>query len=68
MHQRQIVVKFPGKQIEYPVDAKDAITRIHSLTWIFIFVNVTTQRTVSLQSYETSHFIMMTTKLLRSSI
>ena len=48
MLQRQIVVKFLGKQIEYPVGAKDVITSIHSLTWIFIFVNVTTHRTVSL--------------------
>ena len=47
MLQRQIV-KFLGKQIEYPVGAKNVIIRIHSLTWIFISVNVTTHRTVSL--------------------
>jgi hypothetical protein len=50
MLQRQIVVKGLGKQIEIedPVYTKYASTSFHSVTWIFIFVNVTTYRTVSL--------------------
>ena len=54
MLQRQIVVKFLGKQIEYPVGAKDVITSIHSLTWIFISVNVTIYRTITIQKYQGS--------------
>ena len=50
MLQRQIV-KFLSKQIEYPVGAKDVITRIHSLTWMLISVNVTIYRTELRQRY-----------------
>jgi hypothetical protein len=66
MLQRQIV-KFLGRQIEYSVSAKDPITRIHSLTWTFIFVNVTIYRTIAQpESYENSHYLMPTEP--RSSI
>jgi hypothetical protein len=72
MFQRQIVVKDLGKQIdiEDPAYTKyDAGTSFQSIVWISISVNVTIYRTVTLQRYQsTSHFIMLTTKLLRSYV
>jgi hypothetical protein len=64
MLQRQIV-KFLGKQIdiEDPAYTKYAGTSFQSIIWIFISVNVTIYRTVSLQSYEISHCIMKTAEL-----
>ena len=61
MLQRQIV-KFLGKQIEYPVGAKDVITSIHSLTWILISVIVTIYRT------EIQQLLCIVTTQLRSRI
>ena len=50
LQQRQIVVKGLGNQIDTKdaLYTKYAITRIHSLTWILISVNVTIYRTVSI--------------------
>jgi hypothetical protein len=65
------IVKTLGKQqidIEYLVFIKYAITSFHSIDWMIISVNVTIYRTVPLQTYQSSHCIMSTTKLLRSSI
>jgi hypothetical protein len=63
LQQRQIVVKGLGKQkdIEYPEGKKYVIISFHSITWIFIIVDVTIYRTIaSPESYENSHYIMTT--------
>ena len=69
MLQRQIV-KALGKQIdiETPAFKKSAITSFHYLNWMLISVNVTIYTTVPLQTYKSSHCIMMTTTKLKSSI
>ena len=62
LQQRQIVVKASGKQIEYLVRAKYAITRFHSIELMIIFVIDTIHRNVSRQGYEIS-LCIITTKL-----
>jgi len=49
LQQRQIVVKASGKQIEYLVRTKYAITRFHSIELMMVFVNDTIYRNVSHQ-------------------
>jgi hypothetical protein len=63
------VVTTVGNQIDKgPVGTEYAITRIHPIDWMFISVIVTIKRTIALsESYENSHFMMLTTKL-RSNI
>ena len=62
LQQTQIVVKASGKQIEYLVRAKYAITRFHPIELMMVFVNDTIYRNVSHQGYETS-LCIITTKL-----
>jgi len=72
MLQRQIVIKAFGTQIdiEDPAYTKYyAGTSFQSIVWILISVIVTNNRTLPLQeSYENSHYIMMTTTKLMSCI
>jgi len=61
---RQIIKTLRDQMdIEDPVCTNYAITYFHSIVWTFIAVIVTIYRNVSNQSYEYSHFIMLTTKL-----
>jgi hypothetical protein len=72
MLQRQIVVKSLDMQIdiEDPGYIKYAYTTFGSIVWIFISVNVTIYRTIALHRDQnsSSHFMMMATTKLRSSI
>jgi hypothetical protein len=71
MLQRQIVVNSLGRQIGTDDLAcmKYAGTSFQSIAWMLIYVNVTIYRTIALpESYENSHYIMLTTKLLRRCI
>jgi hypothetical protein len=69
MLQRQIVKAVDNRiDIEDPGDKKYAITYFHSITWMWVSVIVTIYRIVPVQRFQTSHCIVMISKLLRSSI
>ena len=69
MLQRQLVIKALVTQldIEDLVRTKYTITHFHSITLMWLTVNVTIYSTVIIQRYQDiGHFIMLTTKLLRA--
>jgi hypothetical protein len=71
MLQRQLVIKAFVTQldIEDLVRTKYTITHFHFITLMWVSVNVTIYGTVLIQRYQDiSHFIMLTTKLLRRCI
>jgi hypothetical protein len=71
MLQRQIVIKALGTRIgiEDLVSIKYAGMSFHSIDWIFISINVTIDRTVPIQTYQSSNYCtMMNMTKLRSCI
>jgi hypothetical protein len=69
MIQRQIVKDSDNQiEIEDAAFTKYPITTLHSIVWTIISINVTIYRIALEQRYQTSHYIMMTSKLLRKCI
>ena len=70
LQQRQLVIKALVTQldIEDIVRTKYTITHFHSIAWMWSSIIVTIYRIVLEQRYQTSHYIVMTSKLLRRCI